>query len=97
MTETTEPRQSTLELANAYEAVFGQDGKRTLFQQKVWDHLEHECYFRRKLVVVDSRNRSDMEHTAVREGRRQIFLEILSKLELAENGLKKTTENQVKK
>jgi len=82
-----EHQKKAYELANAYEAVFGQEGKRNDHQKKVWDDLTVRTGFMAKLVRCDANGRVDLNQTLVLEGHREIFLLIMEQLERAKNGL----------
>lgn len=77
-------KDSTRELANAFEAVFGQPETRTREQQLVAAELEHRCFFREPILALKRTGGMCPEYGRWGEGRRSVWLIILAQLDAAQ-------------
>ena len=71
------------ELANAYEAVFGVEGHRSLAQQKVWAHQADFCYARKAVFVLNGKGELQALRAAWADGRRSWWRNVLDQLDFA--------------
>jgi len=75
-----------VELAYAYEDVFGREGKRSVSQQKVWDDLMETSYYARTTFVQNPRTGEvNINRGLLAEGRRSLILDIMDYLKMAVN------------
>lgn len=97
MTPTQDPEQErkALQLAQAYQDVFGTDKDRDPSQRLVWDDLIGVCAFKKRIIRFDREGRIDPFQTVGIEGGREVFLHILSQIELAKLDAAPKTEVKV--
>jgi hypothetical protein len=75
---------TTRELATAFEAVFGQPDARSREQRLVATELEHRCFFKEPILGLKRTGGMCPEYGRWGEGRRSVWLIILSQLEAAQ-------------
>jgi len=95
--DTTEQRKKELELAQSYESVFGREGNRNPHQKRVFDDLKGASGFLAPSIRRISDGSIDPYQTHYNDGCRMIFLRILTKLEIAADGVEPTTKVKVKR
>jgi hypothetical protein len=85
MTPTQDPEQErkALQLAQAYQDVFGTDKDRDPSQRLVWDDLTGVCAFYKKTIRFTRDGQIDPFQTVGIEGGREVFLHIMAQIKLA--------------